>query len=303
MNLLKLSVLVYIEKYKKVTDVAKELQMKQPTVTFHMKSLEEEMGISLFESKRGRILLTDAGKALYPYALKMTNMAVEAKKAVQDYTDLNKGILSIGADCMTGTYRLPDIISQFCSQYPGVQVHMTVKPTRQIQEMLYNHDVDFAFYSTQDSAANTITEELLWKDELMVIFGKGHTFSNLKALTPQLIAQHFFIQHSPGSFIKDFTRTYAIQNHIHLWERMVLDSPEAVKLMVQTGEYISFFAASGIERELSSGTLYSLPIPDRAGAQFKTVLAFPADQSFSPLKERFKQFVQDQIQQNITKKP
>ncbi|MEI0735993.1 LysR family transcriptional regulator [Paenibacillus sp. JTLBN-2024] len=52
MNLLKLHILVLIEKLKKVTDVARELDMKQPTVTFHMKSLEEELGVALFETKR-----------------------------------------------------------------------------------------------------------------------------------------------------------------------------------------------------------------------------------------------------------
>ena len=50
MNYMKLHILVLIEKYKKVTDVAAELGLKQPTVTFHMKSLEAELGTPLFQS-------------------------------------------------------------------------------------------------------------------------------------------------------------------------------------------------------------------------------------------------------------
>lgn len=303
MNLLKLQVLVYIEKYKKVTDVAKELNMKQPTITFHMKSLEEEMGIALFESRRGRILLTEAGKALYPYAVKMTGLAAEAKKAVQDYADLGKGMLHIGADCMLGSIHLPELVNHFCKQYPGIQIQLTIKPTRMIQELLYNHEVDLAFYYSQDEAAVGIKEEWLFDDKLAVIFAANHSFSSLKSVTPQLIAQQFFIQHADGSFIKNFTRSYAITNHIHLWERMALDSPEAIKRTVQAGEFITFFPLSGILDEFTGGNLQHLLVPGNDHKSVQAVMAFHADQTFSPLREQFKQFVRRQVIPETTNKP
>lgn len=45
MNLLKLEIVVLIKKYKKLTIVAEQLGVKQPTITFHIKSLEEELGV------------------------------------------------------------------------------------------------------------------------------------------------------------------------------------------------------------------------------------------------------------------
>lgn len=48
MNIMKLNIVVLIEKYKKVTDVAAELGLKQPTVSFHMKNLEAELGTLYF---------------------------------------------------------------------------------------------------------------------------------------------------------------------------------------------------------------------------------------------------------------
>ncbi|MFC7561090.1 LysR family transcriptional regulator [Paenibacillus farraposensis] len=45
--------------------MAEALQIKQPTVSFHMKSLEKEMGVPLFSLQRGRIMLTEAGKKCY----------------------------------------------------------------------------------------------------------------------------------------------------------------------------------------------------------------------------------------------
>ena len=290
MNLLKLQILVFIEKLKKVTDVARELEMKQPTVTFHMKSLEEDLGVALFEAKRGRILLTEAGKALYPYAVKMTAMAAEARKAVQDYTDLNKGHLHIGADSMMGSIHLPRLVNRFCRQYPGIQVDLTVQPSRIVQELLYNQEADVAFYYALDVPGKGIKEELLMEEELVVIFSPSHPFASLKSLTDQLVAQQFFIQHAEGSFMRDFARSYAIKSGIHLWERMIINSPEAVKHTVEDGDFISLFPLSGIRDEVAAGKLQYLPVPEKPSKAVKACMAYHADQTSSPLREQFKQF-------------
>ncbi|MEC0239159.1 LysR family transcriptional regulator [Paenibacillus dokdonensis] len=305
MNLLKLQILVFIEKLKKVTDVARELDMKQPTVTFHMKSLEEDLGVALFEAKRGRILLTEAGKALYPYAVKMTAMAAEARKAVQDYTDLNKGHLHIGADSMMGTYILPPLVSGFCSQYPGIQIELSIKPTRRIRELLLGQEIDLAFYYSGQSstdAVKALTEETIIKEEIAIIFSGTHAFAGLKSLTQQLIAQQFFVQHGEGSFMMEYARSYAAACNIHLWERAVSDSPEIIKSIVQSGDFISIFPVSGIQQELATAALKSLPLPGQAEPAVHGVLAYAEDQPRSPLREQFKQYVRQFVTNDSTNK-
>jgi len=294
MNLLKLQILVLIEKLKKVTDVAREMDMKQPTVTFHMKSLEEDLGVSLFEAKRGRIWLTEAGKALYPYAVKMTAMAQEARKAVQDYAELNKGHLHIGADSMMGTYVLPELISGFCSLHPGIQVELSICPTRLVKERLLNQEIDLAFYYSKTDfreGMKAVKEEIIAKDSIRLIFAGTHAFAGLKSVTQQLIAQQFFVQHGEGSFMADYARSYAAASGIHLWERTVADSPEVMKAIVQSGDFISIFPLSGIQRELAAGELKALPLPGQDDPSVDGVLAYAADQPLSPLRDRFKQFV------------
>nr|WP_280521151.1 LysR family transcriptional regulator [Paenibacillus mangrovi] len=294
--MLKLQILVLIEKLKKVTDVAREMNMKQPTVTFHMKSLEEDLGVSLFESKRGRILLTEAGKALFPYAVKMTGMAQEARKAVRDYADLNKGYLQIGADCMMGTYILPPLIAGFCSQFPGIQIELDIKSTKEIRELLLSQEIDLAFYYTGQTSTEmmkTVKEEKIVKEDIALIFSGSHAFAGLKSLTHQLITQQFFVQHGEGSYMMDYARSYAAACNIHLWERAQTDSPEIVKSIVRSGEFISIFPLSGIQRELASAELKSLPLPGQADPDVYGVLAYAADQPLSPLRRQFQKYVRE----------
>lgn len=291
-------ILVYIEKYKKVTDVAKELNMKQPSVSFHMKSLEEEMGTVLFESKRGRMILTEAGKALYPYALKITGLAAEAKKVVRDYAMLDKGTLHIGADCTIGTYLLPEFMSIFSNKYPGTLLQLSVKPTHNIHQMLVNQDIDIAFCQsslTRNGIYEGLQHDPLWKDEIVAIFSPTHPFAELQELTPQLIAKQFFIQHAEGSFIKELTVAWSISQGVHLWERIQMDSPEAIKIAVQHSDHISFFSRKGIQMELSHEQLRCLPIPEHLESTVTSYMSYPPDSSPSSLRNQFVEFMKGQM--------
>ncbi|AJS59481.1 LysR family transcriptional regulator [Paenibacillus sp. IHBB 10380] len=293
MSILKLMILVYIEKYKKVTDVAKELNIKQPSVTFHMKSLEEELGTALFESKRGRMLLTEAGKALYPYALKITGLASEAKKVVQDYAALDKGTLHIGTDSIASISPLPEMINDFSKLHTGISIQVSVKPTQTIKQMLINQDVDIAFYYSLDASHNIqepVQTETLFKDALVVIFGPHHPFAKLSIIDVQQIAKEFFIQHAEGTFIKDFTLDWSISNRIHLWERVQMDSSEAIKLAVSAGDHISFYPKRGIKHELERSQLMYLPIPDQISTSIQSIMAFHPDATHSSLRSEFVEF-------------
>lgn len=289
-------ILVYIDKFKKVTDVAKELNMKQPSVTFHMKSLEEEMGAILFESKRGRMILTEAGQALYPYALKITGLAAEAKKVVRDYSILEKGTLCIGADQGTSTFPLPLIISSFTKHHTGVQLRIINKPTQTIKSLLSDHEIDIAIFHSnehQQSSDDVIVINPLLDDELVIIFGPQHRFADFEHIEPQHIAMEFFIQHAEGSLINEFTQQWSGNNNIHLWERIQLDSLEAIKLTVQSGDHISFFPKRSIQHELELGLLKSLPIPGHVIPNIRPVIAFQHDPTHLSLRNEFVEFARN----------
>jgi len=97
MNFIKLDILVLLDQHKKITAVADALGVKQPTVTFHMKSLEEQYGVPLFETYGGRYKLTRAGNALLHYARKIRALGLEAGRIMAEQRSPEKGIFHIGA--------------------------------------------------------------------------------------------------------------------------------------------------------------------------------------------------------------
>ena len=84
-NLIKFQILEELYKSKKITAVAQALNLKQPTITFHLKAMEKEFGIKLFENRYGKIFLTEAGEALYHYAAKINALTLEAARVIKEY--------------------------------------------------------------------------------------------------------------------------------------------------------------------------------------------------------------------------
>lgn len=96
MSLLKMRLIVLIDRYKQITAVAKALQLKQPTVSFHMKKMEEELGVKLFEARTGKILLTNNGKLLLHYAYQIDVLYAEAMTKLSTISEFGQQRFVIG---------------------------------------------------------------------------------------------------------------------------------------------------------------------------------------------------------------
>ncbi|MBP2000652.1 DNA-binding transcriptional LysR family regulator [Paenibacillus shirakamiensis] len=262
MNYIKFKIVVLIDKYKKVTDVARELNLKQPTVTFHMKSLEEELGLTLFEMRRGRVILTEAGKAFYSYAYKITALTEEALHAMEDFDNLERGTLRIGGGLMPGNYYLPVAAGQFMRKFPGLHLEMTIRPDEEVIRMLQQAEIDVAILHTSDEPLPEQMQcDLLNRDDVVLIYSEEHSFNALRKIEVNQIAQERFIQHAEGSFIRRYSERWAAANQINLWNSVTMDSLEAVKMAVQAKTGISFFTKRGLENMDMGGRIRTAPLP------------------------------------------
>lgn len=263
MNLMKLEIIELLDKHKKITTVAEILELKQPTVSFHMKSLEQELGVRLFETRSGGTTLSEAGRALCHYATKINALAREAKRIVREFDELGRGTLNIGASYVPGTYILPKIIGSFTKEYPRISVSLMIRTAPVIQEMLLAHEIDVGFISTEPLHSIELDSETLCEDELVVIFAPGHKFSRCAQLVPDLLNGEPFILHSKESATRQMTEKWGKVNQIRIHQHMEADSLESIKQLVMLGEGISFASRLAVHREVERGEIRCLPIPNQ----------------------------------------
>lgn len=235
MNLIKLQIVELIDKHHHMTSVAELLGIKQPTVTFHMKSLEEEMGVRLFESRSGKTFLTEAGQALLHYSVKINALTQEARRVVKEYDSLYRGTLHIGASYVPATYLLPTILNTFSQEFPGIRIVLSVKPSPVIREMLIRHQIDLGVISSEPFVGPALQAETLCEDDLVLICSPQHGLAQKDALTPDHIAQIPFALHGNESSTRRLTNQWLAQHDIRLRSTVEMDSLEAIKQLVLIG--------------------------------------------------------------------
>jgi len=317
-NSIKFQIIEELYKHKKITTVAEQLNLKQPTVTFHLKSLEQELGVKLFESRLGKIILTEAGDSFYHYAIKINALTQEAVRVVQEY-DLGRGTLKIGASYVPATYLLPNILAKFSKLNSKITISLTVKtapatyllpnilakfsklnskitisltvktaPT--IVKMLENHEIDLGIISSESIDSNSIKSEPLCEDELVFFFSPDHLLAKYDTLSPDKLNNIPFILHGQESTTRSMTLNWFKSHNISLNAHMELDSLEAIKQIVLCGESISVISRLAIHHEIEEGKFLCRQIPQNSLKRF-IYSAYNVDRRRSSLLDNFTEYL------------
>src|SRR3546814_885791 len=104
------------------TQAALALHLSQPAISKRITTLEQQIGQSLFDRIGRRVRLTDAGRALLPYARKALQDIEDGRRALSQLHDQIGGRLSIGTSHHIGLHRLPPVLRSFTQRYPEVDL-------------------------------------------------------------------------------------------------------------------------------------------------------------------------------------
>ncbi|WP_248642576.1 LysR family transcriptional regulator [Thermacetogenium phaeum] len=86
-----------VAEQKSFSLAARVLHMTQPAISIHVQTLEDYFGTRLLDRTNRRVSLTEAGRVLYHYAVQLSRLYDEARKAVAEVSGKVKGKLIIGA--------------------------------------------------------------------------------------------------------------------------------------------------------------------------------------------------------------
>lgn len=136
----------------------------QSNVTTHIKKLEDELGVTLF-NRTGRVRPTSAGVALIDYAQRMLSAHDDALAQFQG-RDTAAGRLRLGAMETTTALRLPPLLAAYHAAYPEVDIQLKTGPTAELMELLMDGQVDGVFVAGgietgRYQALNVFSEQLV----------------------------------------------------------------------------------------------------------------------------------------------
>ena len=127
--------------YRRAAD---ELHITQPAVTAQIRSLEESLGIVLFDRIGRETNLTLAGTTLLEYVRRIEAIANEAVAALAPFGGLEEAEVRIGASHTIAVYLLPKLLPDLMREWPRLRIHITDGSTNEVLQALTTHQTGIA---------------------------------------------------------------------------------------------------------------------------------------------------------------
>ncbi|MDB5084697.1 MAG: LysR family transcriptional regulator [Bacilli bacterium] len=183
MSLKRIRTFMMLVDYKNFSAVADVLSISQPAVSKQIKSLEEDLGVSLFD--RNTVEPTEAGRLVYREGKKLLNGWEQLIEECRTLQGELTGLLRIGTSTVPSSYLLPAIVKQFRLRYPRIEYRIFVHDSEDILELLQNGKIDVAIIGSKPQA-ELFHSHPVAKDR-MVIIGpleseEIHGFGDLRGL-------------------------------------------------------------------------------------------------------------------------
>jgi DNA-binding transcriptional LysR family regulator len=175
---------------------AQRLGMSQPPLTEQIQVLEQALKVKLFERGRHGAKLTQVGAAILPAVRKFAEQLARLELAVQEATQGNSGVLTIGAIASAMIDTLPPFIEHLKMQFPQLTVSVKEIDSVEAVPALERGDIDLAFARLEGEQGPSIQSLALKQDRLAVALPKTHRFAELPRIRLASLAEEAFVMFS-----------------------------------------------------------------------------------------------------------
>src|SRR3989338_6318615 len=131
-----------IAQEKSFVKTAKLNFLTQPSISSHLKHLEEELGVKLLERVPRKVTLTRDGELLLPHVEDLLLRYENIKTFVAKTKAITKGDVRIATIYSVGMYELSPILKKFISSYPDVHLHLQYRPAEMIYDLILKNEID-----------------------------------------------------------------------------------------------------------------------------------------------------------------
>ncbi len=174
-----------------VSEAAAAAYTAQPVVSKHIKALEDELGLALFERRGKRFIgLTPAGQEAYAIARRVQADAISLKSLASDLANAKAGVLTIATTHTQARYVLPRVITQFVAKYPEVKLKLKQGNPKQCADWVAACEADLAIATEALSLDPLLVTLPCYRWNRCVIAPRRHPITKLTTLTIEELARY-----------------------------------------------------------------------------------------------------------------
>jgi DNA-binding transcriptional LysR family regulator len=188
-------------------EAADALYVSQSTLSRHIKSIENDLGVSLFHRTTRKVELNDFGRVFLPYAKKIRDINANYTRALDDQLKKHKSIITIGAIPTMSQYYITDLLSRFQDEFPDFTLNIVGDDTMELNKMLAEGSCDFAFIRTHGYSAQEYETLPFFTDHMVAIFSKKHPLAKADSISLDQLKEESFLFLPKGSLMYSLSKT------------------------------------------------------------------------------------------------
>lgn len=243
-----------------ISKAAEELLISQPAVTWQIKSLEEQLGITLFIRTKKGVILTDEGKILFDYVKTGVESFSNGENALTNLKNLDYGIIRIGASATVSKHVLMPYLTQFHEEYPNIEIKIVNTLTENLLRELRNGNLDILLLNLPMKEAKDLKiTKVLDVQDIFVGNKKYYEITNGSLKLEDLNKYPLLFQKNPSN-TREYLDNYLKANNEHLLPQMEIVSYNLIMDFVSAGFGIGYATKEFIKEELESKKLYEINI-------------------------------------------
>ena len=267
---------------------AQLLHLTQPGVSMHIKELEADAGLPLFERIGKKLYVTEAGQELLTRAREILRSLKDAEDALDGLKGLRRGRINL-AVVSTAKYFVPQLLARFGRGFPELEIRLAVNNRNSVIEQLVANEVDLAIMGRSPQALDTVAEPFA-QNPHVIIAAPGHPLATQRRIPIERAAGETFIVREPGSGTRLAMQHFFDERQLTCRVAMEMASNETIKQAVMAGMGVSFISRHTIDLELQTQRLVVLDVIGTPVIR-QWHVAHLANKRLSPTAAAFKQFV------------
>lgn len=168
MNFLALRYFKTVASELNITHAANKLYISQQALSSHIRNLEEELGVKLF-NRTPRLSLTDAGRCLFEAAQDFENINSSLNAKLNSIRKEERGELRIGLSFTRGQFILPHVLPGYADKHPQVRINIYEERSNVLLERLLRNEIDFWISADNPDVEGLEKEPLFIESFYMVV--------------------------------------------------------------------------------------------------------------------------------------
>ena len=257
----KLYTLLKVYELKNYTKAANELSVTQPAVSQHIKALEQELGVRIFERIDGEFVVTKQGLEVVKCARKMLGLYSNLQQNLADKGGLSMH-LTVGITHPAESNPIAEALAKYSSENEGISIKMITDTINNLYKMLKTYELDLAIVEGRVNDPS-IRYLLLDTDYLVLAVSVNHPFAKRSMVTLNELKKERMILRLPDSNTRSLFDAHLESNNMSINDFNVvleLDNMATIKDLIRRDFGVSVLARSVCLDELKKGKIAVLPV-------------------------------------------